>query len=190
MSPPQPGLALMLTALGLTAVTISAGAGAAPPAASVPQSALQACAGIAAGTDRLVCYDRLAGRTVPGAGAQATASPSAAAPASSTAPVTAAALAPAAPAAPPKESFGLYEAEHPKPSPASVAVSLEARVVALGKSASGRTTASLEGGAVWQLDDADPLLAVGETVTITRAAFGSYIMHTPARRTHRVRRLR
>ena len=57
-------------------------------------------------------------------------------------------------------------------------------------SASGRMTVSLEGGAVWELDDADPLLAVGETVTITRAAFGSYIMHTPRHRTHRVRRLR
>ncbi len=62
---------------------------------------------------------------------------------------------------PPKETFGLYEAEHPKPPPA--APSLEARVVALGKSANGHMTVSLEGGAVWELDDSDPLLAVGET---------------------------
>jgi hypothetical protein len=49
---------------------------------------------------------------------------------------------------------------------------------------------SLEGGAVWELEEADPLLAIGDTVTITRAAFRSYIMHTPTRRTHRVHRLR
>jgi hypothetical protein len=50
-------------------------------------------------------------------------------------------------------------------------------------------TVSLAGGALWVLDDADPLLTVGETVTITRAALGSYLMKTPSQRTHRVRRL-
>ncbi len=63
-------------------------------------------------------------------------------------------------------------------------------MIALGSSPSGRMTVSLEGGAVWQMDDSDPLLAVGETVTITRAALGSYLMHTPSKRTHRVSRLR
>jgi hypothetical protein len=51
-------------------------------------------------------------------------------------------------------------------------------------------TVSLEGGAVWELADPDPLLTVGETVTITRAALGSYLMHTASKRSHRVRRLR
>jgi hypothetical protein len=101
----------------------------------------------------------------------------------------AAAAPPAAPVPPPRESFGLYEAEHPKAPPVAAAASLEARVVALGKSANGHMTVSLEGGAVWELDDSDPLLAVGETVTITRATFGSYIMHTPSKRTHRARRM-
>jgi hypothetical protein len=105
---------------------------------------------------------------------------------------TAPSAAPAAlaPAAPPKEAFGLYEAEHPKPPRVNVATSLEARIVALGRTAGGRMSVSLESGAVWELDQADPLLAVGDTVTLTRAAFGSYLMHTPTRRTHRVQRLR
>jgi hypothetical protein len=72
----------------------------------------------------------------------------------------------------------------------NVAASLEARIVALGRMADGRMSVSLESGAVWELDQADPLLAVGDTVTLTRAAFGSYLMQTPTRRTHRVQRLR
>jgi hypothetical protein len=86
----------------------------------------------------------------------------------------------------PSQSFGLYAAEHPKP---AVANSLEAPVVALGKDASGRTTVELAGGGVWALEDPDPLLAVGQVVTITRAALGSYILHTPSKRDHRARRL-
>jgi hypothetical protein len=51
-------------------------------------------------------------------------------------------------------------------------------------------TVTLDGGALWELvDDSDPLLAVGDTVTIKRAALGSYLMSTPTKRTHRVRRL-
>jgi hypothetical protein len=183
---------LLVRAFALTAVPLAA---AAAPAASAPQSALQACASIAADADRLACYDRLAGRpvpSVPGHAATAVAPPAAApAPAAASAPVAGvgAAAAPATPVPPPKESFGLYEAEHPKPPPVASAPSLEARVVALGRSANGHMIVSLEGGAVWELDDSDPLLAVGETVTITRATFRSYIMHTPSKRSHRAHRL-
>jgi hypothetical protein len=62
-------------------------------------------------------------------------------------------------------------------------------VIALGKDAGGHMTVSLEGGALWALDEADPLLAVGDTVTITRAALGSFFLKTASKRTHRVRRL-
>ena len=185
---PQPRLALrLLGALALTAAPIAAGA--AQPAAPAPQSSLQGCASIAADADRLACYDRLAGRAVPVApthGAAAVAPAATVTPPHGAAPPVAA---PAAPVPPPKETFGLYEAEHPKPPPVAAAATLEARVVALGKSANGHMTVSLEGGAVWELDDSDPLLAVGETVTITRATFGSYLMHTPTKRTYRARRL-
>ncbi len=51
-------------------------------------------------------------------------------------------------------------------------------------------TVTLDGGAVWEMmDGGDPLLAVGDTVTVTRATFGSYLMRTPTKRTHRVERL-
>ncbi len=158
---------------------------------TVTQSALNACAIIAADAERLACYDQLAGRAAQAchrrgslAGRCAAAEPPQH---RRSAPLPAAPSQRAVP--PPRETFGLYEAEHPKPPPAAVPPSLEARVVALGTSAGGRMTVSLEGGAVWELDDADPLLAVGDMVTITRAAFGSYLMQTPTRRTHRARRL-
>jgi hypothetical protein len=86
------------------------------------------------------------------------------------------------------ESFGLYATEHPRaPRPAA---SLTARVVGLGVSANGRPTVELEGGQLWELDGSDPVLANGDAVTITRAAFGSFLLRTDKGRTHRVRRLR
>ncbi|MGB6602854.1 MAG: hypothetical protein WBE65_00970 [Steroidobacteraceae bacterium] len=67
---------------------------------------------------------------------------------------------------------------------------LESQVVAVGHNAGGRMTVTLDGGAVWEMmDGGDPLLAVGDTVTVTRATFGSYLMRTPTKRTHRVERL-
>ena len=62
--------------------------------------------------------------------------------------------------------------------------------MALGTSASGRMTVSLAGGALWELEEADPLLIVGDHVTITRGAFDSYLLHTPTKRIYRARRLR
>ena len=204
-------LPLLLAAILLLRLPI---ASAAEPSAATLQSALQTCAAITTDADRLACYDRLARpaaqhttprpamaraavetpatATAPAAAAPATAAPAAAAsPAPAASPAaapasTAAATSTAAAAPLPKESFGLYAQEHPK---APVAASLEAPVVALGRSASGRMTVSLEGAGLWELDEADPLLAVGEVVTITRAALGSYMLHTATQRSHRVRRL-
>jgi hypothetical protein len=201
-----PGL---LAALALSRVVIALGLGEQdqPPA---PPSALRACADIAADAARLACYDRLAGRAgadmaraTPAATTPATPSPTAgpaanpAVPTPPPVPQPAAAAPPSAataagaaamPAQPSTQSFGMYAAEHPTPPP--VAKSLQAAVVALGRSPSGRMTVALEGGALWELDEADPLLGVGDVVTIARASFTSYIMSTPTRRTHHVRRLR
>jgi hypothetical protein len=176
-----------------------------------PQDSLAACAALSSDAERLACYDRMAGHTaapatkpaapiVPGPAPAAAAVPVPAppaavpavapppAPSAPPAPSVAAsggtAATPAAPAA--SQSFGLYEIEHPK---VAVNDSVEARVTSLGKSRTGHMTVALEGGALWELDDGDPLLAPGDRVVITRAALGSYLMHTPTRRVHRVRRL-
>ncbi len=167
------GLGLFLP-LGLAGV--AAVANATDVTDTVPATALKACAAIGAAPERLACYDRLA------AGPSATPAPAAA-------PVTAASPAIVAPArAPSKESFGLYAAEHPA-APAPTA-SLTATVLGLGVSATGYPTVALDGGQVWELDGADPFLAGGDSVTIKRAAFGSFILTTSRGRTHRVHRLR
>jgi len=164
------------------------------PTAAVAQSTLADCAAISSAPERLACYDRLAGHTGANVAGPAAATPpaAAAAPAAGAVPVPNAAAAPAsapAPAATAKApaSFGLYAAEHPAPPPS--AADLSARVTALGVSDSGRMTVALEGGAVWELAEADRLLAVGDIVDIRRAALGSFLMVTPSKRMHRVRRL-
>lgn len=133
-------------------------------------------------------------------------SPALAAPASTTAPAPssapapapaqpAAAIAPSFPSPPPRvqgaeaaSAFGSYSAEHPiQP---VVADSLSARVTAMGKTVDGRPTVTLEGGALWLFqDDGDPLLAVGDTITIKRGALGSFLLETSGKRLHHVRRL-
>ena len=177
MSPRRRSLAaLALAGLGMWATVLT---DAQQASTAVPASALQGCAAIGAPGERLACYDRLAGR--------APASPTALVPGAAPQPSPGVA-APASPAPPPKGSFGLYHAEHPA-APPPVA-SLTARVVAIGATASGHATVALEGGQLWELDGADPLLANGDSVTIKRAAFGSFLMTTPSQRTLRVHRLR
>lgn len=144
--------------------------------APVAGSALQACAVIAAPAPRLACYDQLAGRPA----SPATAAAAVAAPVQ--APVAAAGKA----ATTPQQAFGLYAAEHPA---LSAPASLSTKVVGMGSSANGRPTVALEGGQLWELEQADPLLADGDLVTIKRGALGSFLLTTPNGRTHRVRRL-
>jgi hypothetical protein len=175
------------------------------PAAGVSDNAMKACAAIAAPTDRLACYDQLAGRpatagAAPPAAAPSAAAPSAAAPSAAAvpagAPSSAARVGASAVAAPPpvpaavpepKEAFGLYSAEHPIiPAPAAL---LTATVIGIGSAPTGRPTVTLEGGQLWELDSSDPLLAMGQSVTIKRASLGSFLMTTSTGRTHRVHRL-
>jgi hypothetical protein len=125
---------------------------------------LKACASIAGPTESLACFNRLAQRAA------------AAPPVSQPSPVVV-----------PKESFGLHAAEHP--APPKTEPSHTAKIVALGTTSSGRPTVTLEGGELWELDAKDPLLADGNSVMITRGAFGSFLLTTPTGRTHRVQRL-
>jgi len=189
------------------AVTAACAVVAASPALAGPQEDLSACGAIADPAERLACYDRLAGRPAapaPAAPKPASAAPPPAAPAAPPAvaappaaaaypaPAVPAAAAPAAaakPAAAPVDakSFGSYPAEHP--TAPSLSETLSARVTALGKTIDGRPTVTLEGGALWLLDEADPLLAVGDTVTISRGALGSFLLETSTKRLHHVRRI-
>ncbi len=137
---------------------------------------LKACARIGAPTERMVCFNQLAERAM----SPAIASPGSAGTAASP-------VAPPARAISPKKSFGLYAAEHP--APPKTEPSHMGKIVVLGMSSRGRPTVTLEDQELWELDAADPLLAEGNSVTITRGAFGSFILTTPTGRVHRVLRL-
>jgi hypothetical protein len=137
---------------------------------------LKACANIDAPAESLACFKQLAQR----------AAPSLTPPAAPVGAATPSALQPSTEVTP-KKSFGLYAAEHPAPPKAEP--SHTAEIVGLGKTSSGRSTVTLEGGELWELDAADPLLAQGNSVMITRGAFGSFIMTTPTGRRHRVQRI-
>ena len=153
-----------------------------------PASAFRACAAVEAPAERLACYDHVSGRDARESAPRATAdAPSPALPAPKAAPAATDPAPKAAPAPAPTGSFGLYAAEHPVPPPA--ASSLTGRVQALGRSSRGRPTVTLDNGALWELDDSDPLLAVGDVVTIRRAALQSFILETPSKRRHRALRL-
>ena len=55
--------------------------------------------------------------------------------------------------------------------------------------ATGRSVVRLDNTQSWELDQPDPLLAVGDKVTIRRATLGSFLLTTPTNRVHRVRRI-
>jgi hypothetical protein len=148
--------------LPVLAVLSAATAMASEPGQDLP-GALKACRALETQAARVECYDRLAA-TAASRGGAATPAPQ-----------------------PPKEDFGLYTAEHP--AAPKVAKLLTAKVVAFGMTTSGRQTAELDGGQLWELLASDPLLAKGDEVTITRAKLGSFLMSTPSGRSLRVRRL-
>lgn len=158
------------------------------------KSGLARCAAIAGRDDRLACFDALAAQTpAPPALAEASGAPSAApAPPAS----AAAALAPAAPpgAAPTvqaqiierPEDFGYTPGQ--RAAPVKEIPSITAKVVGFLRDNTGAIVVKLDNGQAWQLDSADPLLSAGDSVTIKHAALGSFMLITPSRRTHKVRR--
>jgi hypothetical protein len=47
----------------------------------------------------------------------------------------------------------------------------------------------LDNGQTWEFTENDPRVRPGDTVTIKRAALGSFLMLTPSRRSYRVERV-
>jgi hypothetical protein len=161
------------------------GTGFAATTADALQDALAQCEVIAGRDDRLACYDALALRQHP-ARADSGAAPAR----QSAAAVASADGARAVPAVPAEserpEDFGLSPAQ--RGVPARRISSITARVSSFSHSKQGAIQVKLGNGQTWELDEADLLLAPGDPVTIRRATFGSYVMITPTRRSHQVRR--
>ena len=130
------------------------------------RQALTACSTVKEPADRLACFDKLA------AGA--------ARPVAAAAPVR-------APESP--EDFGLSAIQKAPKEAQTQAITGE--IVGMGHAANGRVRLTLDNGQSWELEDAaDSLLAVGNSVTIRRASLGSFLMTTPMKVTHRVRRVK
>ena len=122
--------------------------------------------------------------------APAPAAPAPAAPAA----VASVAAAPAPTAAPTEEDFGRSKVRKARMAASSGAPpeikSITSKVAAFGRSPNHRTQVTLDNGQVWEYqDDPDPLLSIGDSVTIKRARLGSFLLQTPAKLSHRVSRI-
>jgi hypothetical protein len=188
-----------------TAILATCAAGGALAGDTDVRNALAPCIGISNSADRLACYDQLAGRSsapkalaaapalaAPALAAPALAAPAPAAPAlAAPAPAASVAAAPAPAAAPTEEDFGRSKVRKAATSGAPPEIkSITAKVTGFGRSPNGRTQVTLDNGQIWEYqDDPDPLLSIGDSVTIKRATLGSFILATPAKVSHRVSRI-
>lgn len=160
-----------------------------PCAGAEPLSAVLACRAITDTTARLACFDRetaaLAAQTIPaGAATAATAT-------------TAAIAAAPAPPLDAQQRFGLSDgAIAAKETAAAIRLpketKLQAHVAGLSLTGNGRTLFTLDNAQVWQQleSDGDMLARLGDSVTISRAALGSYWLQLKSGRGCRVTRLR
>jgi len=131
------------------------------------RTSLRACAALEDGAERLGCFDRVVARLDGESDPVATAAgPS---------------------ASPPEKEFGITLRQKGAPQLDSIT----AQVTALRELADGSTLIELDNGQTWRHvnDGRSLLLRVGDTVTISRAALGSFRLVTPSRRFARVRRV-
>jgi len=165
-----------------TAILAACAAGGALAGDTDVHNALAPCIGISSSADRLACYDKLAGRV---------SAPKAAPVAAAPAPAASVAAAPAPAAAPTAEDFGLSKVQKAAGSSSPPEIkSTTAKVAGFGHSPNRRTQVTLDNGQVWEYqDDPDSLLSIGDSVTIKRASLGSFMLLTPAKLSHRVRRI-
>jgi len=155
---------------------------------------VQRCAKLTDDRARLECYDEVA-RRLAGTNAQPLADASAAA--SGTATTANRPSSPshvtAPPPAKPGADFGLSEAAKQARDPEKAKQdSISAEVATIARRLTGEMVVTLADGQVWaQLDpDTRAKLKVGDTVTIRRAALGSYLLVTPSGMATRVKRLK
>jgi hypothetical protein len=154
-------------------------------AVEVDANELAHCAGLAAIETRVACYDAIARSALPRAGLAAPAAAVAAQAALEKA--APAATPPAAGSADPNDpaKFGLTQRQLKTPEGPS---SIKAIVSQITEDRLNNVSLVLENGQTWTFIEPDPRVRPGDTVTIKRAALGSFLMITPSRRSYRVER--
>jgi hypothetical protein len=150
-------------------------------AAQLDASELAHCSALAGSNERLACYDALAASalrgesSVPPGAASAPAAPAAA---TQTSP---AAVNPDDPA-----NFGLTRQQlNVIPSGPD---SVKSIVSQMTQDRLNNVAVVLDNGQTWTFVEQDPRLRPGDSVTIKRAALGSFLMMTPSRHSYRVQR--
>jgi hypothetical protein len=151
----------------------------------------QQCSGIDDDRERLACYDAIF-RATTGTPSGTSVDSSVAAPVAAVPAAAAAATA----AARPQEDFGLTEAakraRDPEKAKEDMLESITGVVAAVDRRPAGELIVTLADGQVWvQLSvDRRARVAVGDTVTVKKAALGSHLLVTANRYATRVRRVK
>lgn len=152
-----------------------------PLSATSAESAEQ-CAGVSDDRARLACYDRIFGK--PAAAPAGTGSAGTPAAATATA------------ASSPQDDFGLTEAtkraRDPEKAKEQMPQSITEKVASVRRRPTGELVVTLENGKVWEQIETETAAKVsaGDTVTIKKAALGSYLLVTPGKVATRVRRVK
>lgn len=146
-------------------------------AALAESAATHPCASITEAAARLACYDAAFGSPPAGVPQERARSE-----------------APKPPAADPAHEFGLTRAQREAAAGAARAAdadSITVSVRSLRNRPTGEFVVTFDNGQTWVQREANPraVLKVGDSVTIRKAALGSYLLVTPDRIATRVRRL-
>ena len=178
-------------------------------AAQLDTHDLLRCHAIAASEQKLACYEALAVAAQSEATTAAESARQLKSPPSAPSVASAAAVGPAAPgAAAPgtaavgsptpataaanlntEDNFGLNRRQI-EPRAAEGPASIKSAVSQMTEDRLHNITVVLDNGQSWAFIEPEPRLRPGDTVTIKRASFGSFLMLTPSRRSYRVERLK
>ena len=163
-------------------------------AAQLDTNDLLRCHAIAASEQKLACYEALAvsaqsePTTAAESARQLKSPPSA--------PTVASAAAVGSPTAATgtanpntEDNFGLTRRQI-EPRAAEGPASIKSAVSQMTEDRLHNITVVLDNGQSWAFIEPEPRLRPGDTVTIKRASFGSFLMLTPSRRSYRVERLK
>lgn len=160
-------------ACGALMLLITAGARAETTAPSDPlHPGLRACAALKDDLERLACYDRTVESIATGAATHS-------------------------PAATPQDMFGMdpglsRETSQQEPVKREALREITARVTGVRQAANGSPLIDLDNGQTWQQTEVKRALAikVGDGVTISRAALGTFRLATADKRSAKVKRVR
>jgi len=151
-------------------------------AAQLDTHDLLRCHAIAAGEQKLACYEALA--LAAQSEATTAAEPARQLKSPPSAPTVASAANPNT-----EDNFGLNRRQI-EPRAAEGPAAIKSAVSQMTEDRLHNITVVLDNGQTWAFIEPEPRLRPGDTVTIKRASLGSFLMLTPSRRSYRVERLK